>query len=125
MIQAIIELPGQAMSLKNSKQIIKAGQSWRIIPSKPYERWAEAVLWQLKVNENIGREWRYPLRASFHFYRKTRHRFDYINLAQGPLDLLVEAGIINEDDMHHIIPGDFSWSVDKNNPRTIIKLEEI
>ncbi len=80
----------------------------------------------LKTNALVGHPWRYPVRMSFHFVRETRRRFDYNNLTQGIEDLLQLAGIIEDDDMNHVIPGpDFSWSVDKNDPRTIVTIIEL
>lgn len=97
----------------------------RLISSKQYRQWATAALWQLKTHPAVGRQWKYPLTVYFKFYRKTRRRWDYNNLSQGPLDLLTEAGIIEDDDMNHVIPN-FSggWEVDKKNPRVEMYLEE-
>ncbi len=121
-----IIVPGNAMSKKNSKDIIWAGGSPRIVSSKAHNRWAKDALLVLKTNELVGHPWKYPVRMSFHFVRETRRRFDYTNLMQGIEDLLQLAGIIEDDDMNHVIPGpDFSWSVDKNDPRTIVTIIEL
>ena len=83
-------LPGETPSLKNSKRIVVAGDGKRrIIASATYKTWAKAIIGQLKRCQLVGHAWRYPVRIDFHFYRTTRRKFDYINLAQGPLDLMV------------------------------------
>lgn len=121
----VVTIPGQTISLKNSKQIVVTGKGKRrIIASEAYQSYANAALWQLKTNELIGHKWHYPLLLSFHFVRRDRRIFDHINLAQGPLDLLVEVGIIAADDMNHVIPAGFSWEVDKVNPRCIVTIQE-
>lgn len=121
----LIVIEGEVYSKKNSRQFVGTKGKPRLLPSKQYRQWADDVLWQLKVHPAVGRRWKYPLTAYFKFYRKTKRRFDYNNLSQGPLDLLVDAGIIEDDSMNHIIPN-FSagWAIDKKNPRVEIFLEE-
>lgn len=121
----VVTIPGQTISLKNSKQIVVTGKGKRrIIASEAYQSYANAALWQLKTNELVGYKWRYPLLLSFHFVRKGKHLFDYNNLTQGVCDLLVQAGIIAADDMNHVIPAGFSWEVDKVNPRCVVTIQE-
>jgi len=124
----LVVMPGNTYSKKNSKQIIvnKATGKRQVISSKGYREWEEGVMWQLKTHPLIGRQWQYPLKVSFKFFRKTRRKFDYNNLSQGPLDILQKLGIIEDDDMNHVIP-DFSqgWELDKTNPRVEITLEEL
>lgn len=100
-----LTLPSETPSLKNSKQIVTAGRFPKLVPSKFYRQWAKPILKRLKRCELVGHQWAYPVTIDFHFYRASRRRFDYINLAQGPLDLLVEAGILADDDMACVIPG--------------------
>lgn len=120
-----ITIPGNTMSLKNSKRIIMAGGRPRLLSSQPYEAWANHAGWELKASGLIDHKWRYPVTIHFHFVRATKQKFDYINLAQGPLDLLVQAGILKDDDMTHVIPGRFTWAVDKENPRCELTIEEM
>lgn len=122
-------MPGSTISSKNHKQIVfvQRGHGHKtpaLISSKAYTIWAKEVKAALKTHPLRGAEWNYPLTIHFHFYRKTKAKFDYINMAQGPLDLLQELGIIEDDDMNHVVPGRFTWSVDKNNPRLIMTIEE-
>ena len=118
-----IIINGQTISKKNSKRIVPTqnGKS-RVISSAPYLQWAEAAKWQLAGYQ--PRPWRYPVRVRFTFYRQNAHRFDYNNLSQGPLDLLVEAGILADDDMTHVTPEFAGWQVDKIYPRVEIEILE-
>ena len=119
-------IPGETPSLKNSKRIVTTNNGRRrIIASERYEAWANAIRVRLGQCSLAGHPWSYPVQVDFHFYRTTRRRFDYINLAQGPLDLMVEAGILADDDMMHVVPGCFEWSVDKDNPRVEIVISEV
>ena len=118
-----IIIPGNAMSKKNSKNIVWVDGSPRIISSKAHNEWAKDALLVLNTNELVGHLWHYPIRMSFHFVRANKRRFDFNNLTQGITDLLQQSGIIKDDDMNHVIPGpDFFWSVDKDDPRTIVTI---
>ena len=135
-------IPGNVPSLKNSKQLAVLGtlpgrngqpyKAWlnrllkqiKIVPSKNYQQYKRRTLPLLKSCNLVGHKWQYPVMVHFHFYRATRRKFDHLNIAQGPLDLMVEAGILADDDMIHVLPGCFEWSVDKDNPRVEIIISE-
>ena len=63
----------------------------------------------------------YPIFMSLHFIRNSRRRFDFVNVAQIILDLLVAHEVIQDDDMDHVIPsayqinGEF-YSYNKEHP---------
>jgi hypothetical protein len=46
----------------------------------------------------------YPIVLGVHFVRKTRGRFDFINMCQLIFDLLVAHQVIPDDDMNHLEP---------------------
>lgn len=60
------------------------------------------------------------------YYMPTRHRVDLVNLLQATCDILVKAGII-EDDSSKVIAGHDGSRVlyDKENPRVEITLSEV
>lgn len=60
------------------------------------------------------------------YYMPTRHRVDLVNLLEATCDILVAAGII-EDDNSKVIAGHDGSRVkyDKNNPRVEITLTEV
>ena len=120
----IITIPGQTISKKNSKRIVIVRNKPMLVSSQAYQNWAHAAVWQLKTNEFVGREWQYPLFVGFHFARYGKGPFDYNNLTQGILDVLIEAGIIKDDNMNCVIPCGFSWEVDKHNPRCVVAISE-
>ena len=66
-----------------------------------------------------------PLVVGFHFYRKTKREYDWINALQVVQDLMVEYGWIKDDSVSYLIPVPFkmkgSYSThNKDNPGTWI-----
>jgi len=67
-----------------------------------------------------------PHIIGLHFVRGTRHKADWVNLAQIVCDLLVAHGVLFDDDMDHLIPSPYQlangqwYSYDKDNPGVII-----
>ena len=63
----------------------------------------------------------YPCEIGLHFVRQTKAKFDFINIAQILMDLLVAFEIIPDDNMDYIIPyaykiDDRYYTIDKDNP---------
>ena len=63
-----------------------------------------------------------PYKISFYFIRDTRRKFDYVNAAQLPLDLMQKYGWLEDDDCHNVIPVFEGYEVDKENAGVIIKI---
>ncbi len=63
-----------------------------------------------------------PYYIELTFYRKSKHRFDYINIAQGVLDEMTTHGWIDDDNADEIKPyfGDYVYS--KRNPGVLIRV---
>ena len=60
------------------------------------------------------------------YYMPTRHRVDLVNLLEATCDILVEAGIIEDDNYKIIASHDGSRvKYDKGNPRVEITLTEV
>ncbi len=57
-----------------------------------------------------------PLNVKFRFVRKTRQRFDFINMAQIVQDLMVKYEWIADDDYTNLVPHfEPGVAIDKNN----------
>jgi Holliday junction resolvase RusA-like endonuclease len=65
---------------------------------------------------------RKPLKIAFKIYRKTRRRFDYVNIIQSLLDLMVKHNWIIDDNADEILPVFWEYEVDKYNPRVEISI---
>lgn len=63
-----------------------------------------------------------PIHLLMTFIRKSKHRFDYINLAQSILDEMVEHDWIPDDCTDYIIPYFAPYIYDRDNPGTLIHL---
>lgn len=117
---------GELYSSKNSKRIVRFGEKTALISSKQYLASIKPIEQQLVLNRGkwlreIGPHPR-PLKIVFKVYRKTKRRFDYLNIFQGLCDLMVKCGWLEDDNADELIPVFEPYEVDKNNPRVEISV---
>lgn len=120
----MITILGELYSSKNSKRIVHFGNRPALIASKAYMSSVKPIEQQLMLNrykwlnetENVPK----PLKIGFKIYRKTKRRFDYVNIIQGLQDLMVKCRWLEDDNADEIIPIFYPYEVDKNNPRVDI-----
>lgn len=131
--ESLLVIYGNLFSMKNSKEIRRAwGKNKRFIGSN------DNVLKQkddLKIQLSDYRnkkKWKamvqgltYPYLVTFKFFRKTKGRFDYVNIVQILLDAMKDKDYFmkdgkSDDDMKSVIPIFIPYSIDTQNPRTII-----
>lgn len=121
-----ITIYGELYSSKNSKRIVRFGDKTALIASKQYLASVKPIEQQLVLNRgNWLREiqsFPKPLKIVFKVYRKTRRRFDYLNIFQGLCDLMVKCGWLEDDNADELIPVFEPYEVDKNNPRVEISV---
>lgn len=117
-----IFISGNVPSSKNSKR-------WtgkRLINSETvmkYKKNTADEWWQqgIKFREMLkGKE--KPYRIGFYFIRDSKRKFDYINAAQLPLDLMQDYDWIEDDDSKNVIPVFLGYEVDKSNAGVIIEV---
>lgn len=72
----------------------------------------------LEAIRDIGK----PYYIELTFVRKSRHRFDYINIAQIICDMMKEHGWITDDNADEMKPYFADYIYDKGNPGVIIKI---
>lgn len=117
-----IFIKGNVPSSKNSKH-------WTgkmLINSKTvmkYKKYSADDWWRngIKFKEMIkGKE--KPYRIGFYFIRDSKRKFDYINAAQLPLDLMQEYDWLDDDNMENVIPVFLGYEVDKENPGIRIEI---
>lgn len=63
-----------------------------------------------------------PYKISFKFIRGSKHKFDYINAVQLPLDLFVKYGILEDDNADEVIPIFEQYEYSKDNPGVLITI---
>lgn len=118
-------IAGNVPSLKNGKVKTK----WGLIASKAVRRyqkerggqWFDEKFREEFLKELEGKE--FPIRLHMYFVRDSKRKFDYVNVAQLPLDLLVKSNLLPDDNADYVIPVFESYHVDKNNSGVRIWVE--
>lgn len=118
-----IVIPGAPITKKNSQQIIRrANGAPCIIPSKQYKVYAKQCAEYLKDYQlNIE----YPVNVKCIYYVAKKYRVDLTNLMAATHDILVEHGVLKDDNCNIIKTVDGSYvTYDRNNPRVEITITE-
>ena len=114
---------GQVPAKKNSKQVVCMGKFPRVLPSKTFKVWHEHALAQVK--EYWGKQ--PPLEREVHvhidFTNKDRRARDLTNMVESIHDLLVDAGVLPDDNCFVISSQSSGFlGVDKVNAGAIITI---
>lgn len=108
---------------KNSQQILtnkKTGRSF-IAPSSRFKQYEREAAWFLRPRP--PRPIECPLNIKCLFYMPTRRLVDLTNLLEAVDDVMVNEGIIKDDNSRIVVSHDGSRVLyDKNNPRTEITI---
>lgn len=103
-----ITIYGNVPSSKNSKRIVHVKGRTLVLNSKFAETYIKktAIQWDLNRNNftNLIKNKTKPYKIEFQFIRETKHRFDFVNLCQLPLDLMTKYNWIDDDDYKNVIP---------------------
>jgi len=91
---------GRTPSKKNSKQIIYVRGKPLIISSKDYATWHKTALQTLKIAPRFNGNTKEVVLT---FYSHDKRKFDLSNKAESIMDLLVDAGIL-QDDNYEVVP---------------------
>lgn len=111
-------IPFNTPSSKNSKRVVKRGNKTMLINSKQvmdYKK-ATSIFWAkhqkgfLEATQDLEK----PLKIGFYFIRDSKRKFDLVNVAQLPLDLMQEYGWIPDDCMNEIVPVFLGYEVNKD-----------
>lgn len=116
-------IPFEPVTKKNSQQIIYVKGRAMIIPSKKYKDYEKSATQALMFStEYID----YPVEVTCYFFMKTKRKCDLTNLLEAVDDVLVKAGILEDDNYTIIVSHDGSRVFyDKENPRTEIYIKEV
>lgn len=115
-------ISGNTPSSKNAK----VWTGTHLVNSKAVQSWLKSTKeeweYQRETFKDAISELPFPLYIEFTFYRKSKHKFDYINMAQIICDTMVEFKWLPEDDADVIKPyfGDYVYNKDK--PGVLIKI---
>jgi Holliday junction resolvase RusA-like endonuclease len=113
-------------SSKNSKRIVSRGKFPSLIDSKAslnYKKTALTSYEQAAIDfAPYLSKLEPPYQFAFTFWRGTNRAFDYVNLAQGPLDLMTKVGIYQDDNIRFCKPHFFDSYLVKDDPGLWISL---
>jgi Holliday junction resolvase RusA-like endonuclease len=116
----MIKITGRIPSKKNSRISTRSGRSF---PSKAYSEWHEQASWQLKAQKVQKQNPPYAILIHVHF--PDRLKADLTNKAESIMDLLVDNGII-EDDNWKVVPSlTLTADYDKENPRAEVWINSL
>ena len=112
-------IPIAPVTKKNHGRIVMCGRYPKLLPSEAYERYAKAAMPFLKTVLRDFDTIDYPVNLKCVFYLNRRRKGDLAGYLQAVQDLLVEAGILADDNRNIVASVDGSAVMyDKENPRT-------
>jgi len=116
-------IPGNVPSSKNSRRWTG---KYSIASKQTYNYWKESYdFWKdnaEKVSKYLKKK-SFPVKVYFKFYRKSKHKFDYINPAQTIQDQMVKFGWISDDNSDVIIPIFEEYVYDPKKPGVEISFD--
>jgi len=120
-----LTLIGDPRTKKNSQRLITVNGRHIPLTSKAYAEYREGCLKQITGTRrllNIN----FPVNVKVLYYMRTRRKVDLLNLLEATCDILVDAGVL-EDDNSRIVAGHDGSRVlyDKDNPRAEIEITVI
>ena len=120
-----IVLLGDPRTKKNSQRLVHLGGRMIPLTSKAYSEYELACLAQITETRRLLAI-NFPVNVKCEYYMGTRRKVDLVNLLEATCDILVEAGVL-VDDNSRIVAGHDGSRVyyDKQNPRVEIEITMI
>lgn len=118
-----IILKGTVPSKKNSKRRIRRGANVFMVPSEAHEKWHSIQMSALAEISYKKNPIQVVQEVTIDFYVDSKRKADLSNKAESIMDLLVDAGVI-EDDNFFVVPRlilNYKGQ-DKENPRAEISI---
>lgn len=119
-----LTLYGEPRTKKNSARIMRSRSGAPFVaPSKAFADYEESCLWQIRAPQRAISA-RVNVRCVY--YMQTRRRVDLANLIEATCDILVKAGVLEDDNSCIVAAHDGSRvDYDKANPRAEIWIKEM
>lgn len=115
---------GNPITKKNSQRIVTAGAYPKLLPSKAYLQYRADSIAQLTGAQKLNISC--PVNLQVVYYMQTRRRVDLVNLLEATCDILVDAGVLADDNSSIVAGHDGSRvDYDKSNPRAEITITPI
>lgn len=118
-----IIIHGRVPSKKNSRKAIYTGGRTIMIPSDQYKAWHAGAMTELYGVKPFEK---YPVRVEICFFMPDAIRADLTNKAESIMDLLVDGGIIGDDNWN-VVPEVLlrCLGIDRKDPRAEITIEKV
>ena len=118
-----LTLHGRPITKKNSQRIVSIGGRPRVIPSAQFMDYEKSCLFQIRMARVGGLKISSPVNVRCVYFMPTRHRVDLVNLLEATCDILVAAGILEDDNSNIVASHDGSYvNYDKYDPRVEISI---
>ena len=112
---------GDPVTKKNSPRIVNAGKYPRVLPSKAYLQYRADAIAQITGTKRLHIA--SPVNLKVVYYMRTKRRVDLVNLIEATCDILVDAGVLDDDNSRIVVGHDGSRvEYDKQNPRAEITI---
>lgn len=124
-MQYIFKIQGETPAKKNSRITLPNG---RTIPSKKYREWHEIAAVQIlaqKGSQRLSEALQRVLRLEVMFYHGDMRKRDCDNGLSSICDLLVDCGVLADDNWKIVRDVIVSNAYDKNNARAIVVIKDI
>lgn len=111
---------------KNSMQILVNQRTGRpfVSPSSAYKAYRKGALMTIPESARLGID--YPVNIKALYYMQTRRKVDRPNLEEALLDILVDAGVLMDDNSGIAATSDGSRVLyDKDRPRTEVTITRL
>ena len=120
---------GELYSSKNSRKIVVAGNGRRYVVKSDVAKSDEVSLCNklLQIRDSflaVAEKHSKPYQLVFKIYRKTRRKFDYINIINNLCDCMVKVGLLNDDNANELLPIFETYEVSSEKPRVEIWFKE-
>lgn len=117
-----LTLLGDPRTKKNSQRLVSAGGRTVPLASRAYSEYRDICLWQIPppIRAMGIAE---PVNLKCVYYMGTRRKVDLCNLIEATCDILVDAGVLADDNSRVVAGHDGSRVLyDKKNPRVEIEI---
>jgi len=121
----VLTINSQTPSKKNAKQIVRVKGRLALISSKRHAEWHKNAVEQLKAifNDEVTKLSDEKVEIEYMFYCKDLRRRDVSNMLESVNDLLVDVGLLADDDWKHVRIGFADADLDRENPRAEITIK--
>ena len=118
-----LTIKGDPKTKKNSQQVVITGGRHRVIPSPAYRVYRDMAMYQ--ITGAYRQQISHPVNIKCVYYMMTRRKVDLVNLLEATCDILVDAGVIEDDNSRIVVSHDGSRVAhDPHNPRVEIEITE-